>query len=63
MKRGQKFFKGKLYRSLRSGFFEEEAYEVSNKKALKNKSNFSNLINQEEVQDTLDEREENYENE
>ncbi|AAM25472.1 MAG: hypothetical protein XD49_0995 [Caldanaerobacter subterraneus] len=63
MKKGQKFFKGKLYKSLRSGFFEEEVYEVSNKKAFKNKSNFSNLLNQEEVQETLDEREENYENE
>ncbi|MGB9779895.1 hypothetical protein [Caldanaerobacter sp.] len=63
MKRSQRFFKGKLYKSLRSGFFEEEVYEVTNKKNIRNKNSLSNLLSQEEDQEVLNEGEENYENE
>jgi hypothetical protein len=63
MKKSQKFFKGKLYKSLRSGFFEEEVYEATSKKNVRNKSSLSNLLHQEVEQEALNEGEENYENE
>lgn len=66
MNKSRKFFKGKLYKSIRGNFFEEETYENADKKNLKGKSNFSSLVNQEEHQEELvDEvdEEENYENE
>ena len=63
MNKNQKFFKGKLYKSIRGNFFEEETYENTDRKNLKGKSNFSSLINQEDRQELADEEEENYENE
>ncbi|WP_256201387.1 hypothetical protein [Thermoanaerobacter thermocopriae] len=40
MNKRQKFFKGKLYKSVRGNFFEEETYENTDRKNLKGKSNF-----------------------
>jgi hypothetical protein len=63
MNKNQKFFKGKLYKSIRGNFFEEDTYESTERKNLKGKSNFSSLINQQEPQELADEGEEIYENE
>lgn len=63
MNKNQKFFKGKLYKSIRGNFFEEDTYESTERKNLKGKSNFSSLINQEDRQELADEGEEIYENE
>ncbi|HHW57174.1 MAG TPA: hypothetical protein GXX15_05810 [Clostridia bacterium] len=63
MSKSQKFFKGKLYKSMRGNFFEEEVYENESNKKLKGKSNLSSLLNGENLSEPVEEEEENYENE
>ncbi|AIS53228.1 hypothetical protein TKV_c20950 [Thermoanaerobacter kivui] len=63
MYKSPRFFKGKLYKSVRGNFFEEEAYEEHDNKNLKEKSSFSSLLNQGDQQDLQEIEAEEYENE